>query len=349
MGDKATTIDHAAGRQRRTGEFGEGGQEVAGVSDVSIHLTRRHHAGPGGEERDETAAFLHGTLLSFDPSSADGGVNRGRLSAAIVAHEDDQGVLAQLEAFEFGDELADELIHIGDVISEQTLGALGVRLSLRSGGAVRGRQDFAVHMGQRVIQEERAGLMRLEPSGRVLVQQVRDILLVLHLDGLAIEHVGIGVAADFAAFGHRLGDRAIPVHAATFVIEFMVETPVRRVTGGRELTPLADHRAGIPSLLQDGRNHDLGLFTRADDGLTRVLRDRAGAEAIASGQDEGTRRAAERDGVETGEPHAAVREGVDVRGLVTVGPVATQLGETEVVGQDVDDIRLRGRGGAQAD
>ena len=229
------------------------------------------------------------------------------------------------------------------------MGALAIRLTFRGRSAVRRRQDFAVHMGQRVIQEERAGLMRLEPSGRILVQQVRDILLVLHLDGLAIEHVRIGVAADLAALGHRPGDRAVPIHAAALVIEFMVETPVRRITGRRQLTPLADQRTSVARLLQDGRDHDLGLFTRADDGLTRVLRDRTGAETIASGQDEGTRRAAKRGGVETGEAHAAVREGVDVRGLVTVRPVTTQLGETEVVSQDIDDVRLRDRGGAQAD
>ena len=175
------------------------------------------------------------------------------------------------------------------------------------------------------------------------MQQVRDILVVLHRNRLAVEHVGIGVAAHFAAFGHRLGDLTVPVHAAALVIEFMVETPVRRITGRRELPPLADQRAGVASLLEDGRNHDLGLLTGTDDGLAGVLGDGTGAETIASGQNHRTRRAAERHGIETREAHAAVRQGVDVRGLVTVGPVAAEFGEAEVVGQDVNDVRLGAR------
>ena len=43
------------------------------------------------------------------------------------------------------------------------------------------------------------------------------------------------------------------------------------------------------------------------------------------------------------ETHPARRQSVDVRGLVRVATIATQFGEAEVIGQDVDDIRLTGR------
>ena len=217
-----------------------------------------------------------------------------------------------------------------------------VGLAFRRRRAVRRRQDLTVHVRHRVIEEERPMAMSLQPGRRVLVQEVRDILVVLHLDGLAVDDIAVGVAAHLPALGHRLGDLTVPVHAAPLEMEVMVETPLGRIARGRKLAPLTDHGRGVTRLLEHRGNHPFGLLAGAEDRLASILADGAGAEGVAAGQNQSPRRAAKRDGVETGKTHASLGQRIDVRRLVAVGSIAAQLGEAQVVGQDEEDVRLRG-------
>ena len=86
-----------------------------------------------------------------------------RFHHRLSAHEDDQRFLAQLQVFEFRDQLADQLVHVGDVVRHQVL---AVRR------AVRRELQIAMHARQRVVNEERIVAVLGDEVGDMLVQQV---------------------------------------------------------------------------------------------------------------------------------------------------------------------------------
>ncbi len=104
--------------------------------------------------------------------------------AAIVAGEDDQRVLAELQRIEFRHEFAHQLIQMGDVISIQRAFAnvLGIRILLVSLPAVRRSQDRFVNDRCGVINKERNVLVTSDEIHYELMQYIRAILTLRVLE-----------------------------------------------------------------------------------------------------------------------------------------------------------------------
>ena len=113
LGEQAFAVDDPICRKRRPGDFGKGGEQVRSVGKVFVEFARRADALPTDDEGNESTALFHATFLSDQATTADGGKIGGSLGGAVVAHEEDDGILAQLEAIQLGDEFADELVHVG--------------------------------------------------------------------------------------------------------------------------------------------------------------------------------------------------------------------------------------------
>ena len=115
-------VDRHALRQLRAGQFGERREEVAEVDQVAADLARGRRAGPVGDQRHAAAAFQHRALLAGEPLAVHGCAVGPAGGGAVVAGEDDERLLAQLQPVEFGDELADQLVHVGDVVGVEVAG-----------------------------------------------------------------------------------------------------------------------------------------------------------------------------------------------------------------------------------
>jgi hypothetical protein len=181
---------------------------------------------------------------------------------AVVAEEDDEGFLAEFQIVERGHELADEFVHVVDVVFVVVVGA---------GGGVGRGQDFAVDVRHGVVEEEGLGAIAVEEADNELVHEVGEVLVVFEWRGDAVEQVG------FAAI---LG---VPVSAAALEFEMLVEAELDGTE--RELAPLADHGGGVARGLEDfGDEGFVGGF----HGAGSVLVGGAGTEAVAAGHDEGS-------------------------------------------------------------
>ena len=120
------------------------------------------------------------------------GAETGR---AVVAGEDDERLLAQAELVEFGDELADLLVEVGDVV------LVVVRLAVAL--AVGRAQDRAVDEMRRVVEVERLVAVPLDEVHGELQADVGAVNVLLRFDQLAV----LGVALlPIPAAGGRIGD-----------------------------------------------------------------------------------------------------------------------------------------------
>ena len=129
------------------------------------------------------------------------------------------------------------------------------------------------------------------------MHQVGHVFVVRQRQFFRVDVVGAGIGADTAftelvaikpiLFDPARGGGLVPINAAGFETQHVVEAPLRRVARGQELAPLANHRGGVTGLLQDRGNHDFGVFAGADDGSAGVLRDGTRAIGVTSEENEG--------------------------------------------------------------
>ena len=285
LGKQALAINDPISRQGRAGNFSERGEQVRSVREIFVQLARGADALPTDDEGDEPAAFLHAALLSDEATAADGCAVSVRFGGAVVAHEEDDGVVAEFKALQFGEEFADEFVHVSDVIV--------VELDVAGGGVCAGRgrravgrgQDLRMHERQRVVEEEGFALVGVDEVEGALLHQVGHVFRVRHRQLFLVDVVRAGIGADpvFGTLftGERIlfdptgGGGFVPIDAAGLVAQDVVETPIRRISRGQYLAPFANHRGGVASLLQDRGNHDFGFVAGAKDGTASVLGNRA--------------------------------------------------------------------------
>ena len=215
-------IDDRFLRQFRTSEFGKGREEIARIDHVVRHLAGGSDAGPVHDQRHEAAAFLHGTLRTRDCPAADGGSFCLAVRSAVVADEYDQRVLAQFQALEFGHKLADEFVHVDDVVGIDVFAV---------GGAVRSRQDFAMNVRERIVHVKWLLAMLGDEVDEVFVHHIRHIFFVVELCRLTV---------DFVSFPFVL---CVPVDSAPLEFQIIVEAELGGAEG--QLAPFANTRRGV--------------------------------------------------------------------------------------------------------
>ena len=91
------------------------------------------------------------------------------LHRAIVADENNERLLAQAEAIEFGHELSCKFIHISDIIGIEILAV---------GCAVGSRENLGVDMRERVINEERLFQVFFHELHKEFVHHVGHVFFV---------------------------------------------------------------------------------------------------------------------------------------------------------------------------
>ena len=238
---------------------------------------------------------------------------------AVVAGEEHERLLAQMQAVEFGDQLAHELVHVFDVV--------GIKLVFAGARFAVGRaHDRAVDVRHGIIEEEGLVLMARDEVHKKTVHDVGQVLSLGQFCCWPLTRVTRGLLA--------------PVTAAAGEDEIFVEAPL----AGSEahLAPFADARGDIARLLHHGRNHD---FTARLDGIVAVVVDQPGAEGITAGEELAARRPAQRRGIAIFETRAAFCQRVDLRRLER-SAAAADVAQTDVVGQDENDVRTRGPSGS---
>ena len=211
-------------------------------------------------------------------------------------------------------------------------------------GEVRMRERGEVDERERQIEEERLS------RPRAARHEIDRALGGLAIDGAArleVErlHRSGGLAGlalpDVRRIVHRAALRLVArIADAVPLVEALVR---RRTAGGVAEMPLAEHRARVAERLEELGERDL---PQRHSGPRLGVAERAGAHAVASGEQCRARRRAERLDVEVGEPHALLRERVDARRRhAAVAAVDADLAVPEVVGIHDDDVRRRGAAG----
>ena len=186
------------------------------------------------------------------------------------------------------------------------------------------------------VQEKRPrGVPAADETDRFVRQTIGEVLPLR-----SVRKRRASIRAEVALFGHA------PVTATDVDVEAVPLGPVRLLAE----VPFADV-PGLVAAVPQGRG-DGPFFQRQmeqvggrKDAPLLHARDVVGqrdASRGLAGHDACSRRRAHRArGVGVGEPHAASRQPIEVRGLVEAAAVAAQVHPAHVVDQDEDDVRSR--------
>ncbi len=307
--------DVCDGREEVDGAGGMGGD--AGFDD----------GGPFHDAGDAEAAFKDGAFVTAE---AAGGVGFDFGEAAVVAVEDDEGVVGDAEVAEFLAEGADAAVH-GDEFAV-VIGGGGVE---RGEGGFVGVAGFEGRMGAAVPEDGEEGF-----PGGVLFGDELEGFGDDDFGGIALEFLGgavaaeVGVAVDEvgggevfveAESGGGTGVRGEDGRAGAFVA---VEVPFAEVTGA-----VADFLQGLSE----------GFFLEAE-GV--AVGEDTGAVVGAAGEDGGAGGGADGvAGVEAVEAEAVGGHGVEVGGFEEGVLVVAGLTPAHVIGHDEDDVGAGGVGG----
>ena len=199
--------------------------------------------------------------------------------------------------------------------------------------------------------------------GLVLAHQEKWLVLVLpyelkHFVGDGFRSVGFAAQAAGVAFEGTLfpvidkilGKEIVGVALTVESVE-TVEALVERIAGGARFAqaPLAEGAGRVADFLQDLGDGDV-VFAKGELAAVavpgsdlEVVAD-VGVTAVTTGHERAARRGADwRTGVMLGEAHTFRRHLVEMRRLDLLLTVAAELRVAEVIGHDIDDVRLAGR------
>jgi AraC-like DNA-binding protein len=337
--EDVAAVEGLAGGGATASEMDEGGEHVDDMDEVAEFAAAGDVAGPSDEGGDAGAALVElafaaveGAVVAGDGFDIALAGHAGVAGAAVVAVEDDEGVLAHAFGFERGEDTADFVVETGDhagVGAAGFVGDVGVAFDVVLGCLI-----GCVGGGEGEVHEERGGgVVALEASDGVGTEELGSVAFLL--DGvvvaLPVEDVvgGVGEVVDLAEDG------------AVVVVEAALAGPVFAV--GMTEVPFADHFGAVAGGFEEVGEGALrgveaiGAFGGDDDGLEAV------AEGVAAGHDGGAGGGAEGEGVELFQAGAVGGEVVDVRGFDVGAAVEADVFPAEVVGDDVEDVGF-GRG-----
>ena len=400
-------LGEQVGADGRGGFAAQGGQQVetvfggvVGQLGVDDGSDGRHHVGEAGELSAGGAGFHLGgpadeeghAMASFPTVAFDAAPRSRAVVAVIGAHvddagdfravvagEDDEGVVGDAEFLERAHQLADHPIELVDKVAVRP--GTGLSLELRRG------ERGQMHGLRSVVEEE--GFARRCPD--VLLQKLaalfqKDEVHFLHGEirgdetGAAVVRVGVFRQLRFVErtggrHGHAVTidegvnpigrgaargaeeclkpvvhrptfDAATEVDALHFIQFSRVNRFARLVAERQAHMPFADRSGGVALRLQHRRQRQA---TRSDQGRSAgTLEHRAAIRHakrhLASHQTVARGRADRGGTVRIGEAHPVAREPVEMRrGDLRLGVVAAHIPVTEVVSEDEQDVGFLSR------
>ena len=377
-GEEADAVFGGVVWQRKAGEFGESGHEVGEADGLVGYGVGGDAVWPAGDEGNAVAAF---PVVAFEAAPRAGAVVLVILAhlegcgdfGAVVAGEEDEGVLGEVEALECFEELADNVVELENEVAVRACVGFAFEGVCGKGGKVNGLGGV----------EEEEGLARRFLG--VLFEEADAFLEEEKVDFFEIEVGGDfsrAVVAGVGMFGQRRavedfgwGDgNAVAVDVsvepvcggatggAVEVIESAVKRAVWNGAGvvdsvngleavladgisvlvkeGEADVPFADEGGCVAVFLEHSGEREAIFFdeTRASGAGEDAFH--AGSEGHASGEDAvAGGRADGGRAVSVGKAKAFAGELVDVRcgdfGLVVV---AAEVSVAEVVGEDEENV-----------
>jgi len=176
LGERSQHVEAVLGvalRQRHMENARERRQHVGEADDLVAHRARGDSAGPANDERLPETAFPLGVLAAaqrtVDRQARTHGRRCGLVArirhAAVVAGENDQRIVGQLELVELFDDLPHAPVQFLDEIAVLAVGAAGKS---------RIRRDGLVHGDRRIVHEEPPVVISLKPGRHVRRQRLHD-------------------------------------------------------------------------------------------------------------------------------------------------------------------------------
>ena len=317
---------------RGAGEFEDRRREIdVGGERLDVHGLETGRPAP--ERHRPDAAHIGRALLGAHARVED--LHSG--GAAIVVHEDHQGVLGDTECFDLGHQLADIQVDVVDH-AEEVLGVLAETLALVQRGVFRLCIVGSVRSVGRDISIERTlgrGLA-FDPLGRLFEEFVGAVPLGLHELAVMQQSRAVIRILRHVTTATRI---ALADPTGAMDVHLVEAAPARLILGLVAKVPLAEDTGPITRLLQL-----LGQRHRAE-GHALALQNRVGdsvLEFVAPSQQGAARRRTSRRDLEVGEADALAAKLVQIRGLEDRVPMRAEIAVTLIVRQDEDDVRSLG-------
>ena len=331
-------------RDLRSGQFGHGRQNIREVPEQIADLTRLNMPGPAHHHGNAQTALVQVPFLAAKCLPVKwidvGSVKAPRMilvpkivHAPVVATENHEGILVQVQRFQQIEQLSHLPVDHGDH-GGVTLGIQGpIPILVKGPGRIGGGNvEHAMGRSDRHIAEKRT------------VPMVAD---ELHA-GIPDDRVGVGFpfAATVISFegkllavAHQIGGVvAVGVNLVVIAQEDIEAVPFRYAGGTSSAAPpLAESAGGISGLFQDRSDRFLALA----HGSTAAIGPHRGVARMFSGEQTAPRgRAERRAGQGLGKADSFGRHAVDIRRDNVGMPHARQLVIPQLVAHDKNDVRL---------
>ena len=304
---------------------------------------------PMNRRRQVRAAFADAVLAGFEGKIA------AVLGRAVVAGEDNDGVVAQAELVQFGEDGAHVLIqclHHRGVAALRFVGDL--RIHVFEVGIL--RLQGCMHDMKRHIAEERPRFIVANEFPRALHDEVLCIACILRAELAVVPPAHRPLAADgaprevvraAAVIDPRLIETVLiyPETALEFLVRHCLECLriSRAILGGVRViavVPFAEDAGAIAVRLEAFGNGGLGLLQFAAD-----LRPGADAKRMPPREQHRAGRRAHAAPHEVAQFDSLLEKPVNLRRRNAAAAVRTDVAPAEIIGQEINDIRLRRFGG----
>ena len=327
VGQQVHALDLPIGLGSDGGGSQRGGQDVELDDGLVVDGACRDDAGPGGEEGDADAALERGAFgaaQGFVDRAVEGGARHG--GAAVVAEEEDEGVLVEAGIAELGGDGADGIVHgahHGGVAAAPGIGDGGEFFQAWLIG-LQGGVDGV----EGEVEEERVGLVAFDEADRFAgegVGEVGGVLLAGRL-GAAEDAVGPEVIVRAAEETEELIEAALP----------------GMVVGRGAKVPLADQGGAVPGGLEAVGQGFLGEG-QALLGAVAWIELVAEAGLVFAGEQSGAGGGAVGAAdIAAGAAGAGFGQSIEMRGGDVGAAMEADIGVAHVVADDDDDVRTAG-------
>ena len=328
------------------GQFAEGGHEIPVGALMIAHAAGLNLTGPMGDERHADAAFIKVPLVPAQGAIA---VKKARfvtalIVRAVVAGEQHEGVVGNLQLVEQIEQLADAAVHAGHHAGKGGdrifhLGPMAVlanevlelrKLLTERRHILLGALHGGVRDGDGQVGEERFFGVVADELERLGMDEVVRV-------GLAIEHHLLIVVPQVFWI------KGVSLPLAVVAVEF-IPTLVHRIAAGtgRAEAPFAEHPGRVAGFFQQlGNGDEISRDRRLPFGLHLAIAAHVsvpGVHTIKQAAPRGSAHGAA--GIMLRELHSGSRHAIDVGCLEKLLPITTEVTIAGVINHDENKVGL---------
>ena len=318
------------------------GQEIPEGMHLVAGSSGGNRAGPARNERHSDTAVVEIPLNAAKRPAAleELRLVSALLMGAVVAGEDDQGVLLLPGGLERGEQSPDVGIHAGNERGEVALHlgprAVLIRLvvgRLHAVPAESGQLVVRVGNGVGQVEEERLPGAGDELQGSFGEQVIAELLALV--EPVAGEERLVLIVPEV------LGVGVVGVLLIQVSVEFVESASVRDAAGaGAAESPFSEQSGSVARALEEGGNRGLirpqtrfGLDVAADGGVAGMP---PGHQAAAGRSTDGGTR------IRLGEAKSLGGHAVQIRGLDLLLTITPEIAVAEIIGEDKNDVGPEG-------